>query len=233
MPEIYMVLNGGEKMPHLDYATPMLSLAGMLTPSISSIPADKRQYFIRNSDIEVWQRRIAELPHGYKVGICWSGMARVENVHAFRTDQVRSTTLDQFQTLADCKDILWVSLQRGPQAQQVRRPPAGMTIAEFEDEIYDFYETCALIENLDLVITVDTAVAHAAASIGKETWLLSRWDGCWRWFGDREDSPWYPTLRQFVQPKQHDWPGLMSKVKVELEKWVTQQNSRLDTSQPV
>lgn len=233
MPEIYMVLKHGEKLPRLDYMVSMLTLAGMLTPNIEAIPSQTREYFIRKSDLDVWKSRISALPTGLKVGVCFSGMSRTENLGAFRVDQLRSTDLSTFAPLATIPGIIWVSLQKGPQAQQVRRPPSGMTIAEFDEDIYDFYETCALIENLDLVISVDTAVAHAAASVGKPTWVLSRWDGCWRWFGDREDSPWYPTVRQFVQPKLHDWPGLMQKVKTELGKWASEQKPRLDTSQSI
>src|SRR6266852_6107089 len=81
-------------------------------------------------------------------------------------------------------------------------------------------ETCCAIENCDLVISVDTAVVHAAASLGKPTWLLSRWDGCWRWFGTREDSPWYPSLRQFTQPVPGDWDGMLQKVAKELTVFV-------------
>jgi ADP-heptose:LPS heptosyltransferase len=76
---------------------------------------------------------------------------------------------------------------------------------DFTDDLHDFTDTAALVETLDLVISVDTAVAHLAAAMGKPVWLLNRYDTCWRWLLNRDDSPWYPTLRIFRQPAPHDW----------------------------
>jgi ADP-heptose:LPS heptosyltransferase len=76
----------------------------------------------------------------------------------------------------------------------------------------DFADTAALIANLDLVISVDTAVAHLAAAIGKPVWLLDRFDSCWRWLSGRRDSPWYPTLRLYRQPSPGDWETVLAEV---------------------
>ena len=114
----------------------------------------------------------------------------------------------------------------GPQADQVKSPPLGMYIAGgWGDEIGDFADTAALIECCDLVISVDTAVLHLAAALGKPTWLLSRYDNCWRWLKDCKDSPWYPTLRQFRQPTDGDWAGMMNEVRGELIKLVSQRKA--------
>jgi ADP-heptose:LPS heptosyltransferase len=80
------------------------------------------------------------------------------------------------------------------------------------DEMGDFADTAALIANLDLVISVDTAVAHLAAALGKPVWLLDRFDACWRWFVGRRDSPWYPTLRLYRQPRAGDWEAVLAEV---------------------
>lgn len=220
IPDVYSVINHGDKLPEVDFVVPMMTLAGLLTPSINMIPVYEPGYFIKSDDVESWERKLeplmAKCPNSLKVGICWAGMSRTSQPMAERIDQLRSTTLNTFAPLAKIPNIAWISLQKGPPAEQVRKPPVGMTIGDFTDDMYDFYETCCAIENCDLVISVDTAVVHAAASIGKPTWLLSRWDGCWRWFGDRQDSPWYPSLRQFVQPKPHDWDGMMQGVAKEL-----------------
>ena len=103
---------------------------------------------------------------------------------------------------------------------QIKEPLSGMTIGDYTEDMYDFYETCAAMAACDLIITVDTAVVHAAASIGRPTWMLSRWDGCWRWFGHRLSSPWYPTLVQFVQKKPRDWSEVMEDMAVELARFV-------------
>jgi hypothetical protein len=220
IPEVYAVIDAGEKLPALDYAVPMLTLAGMFTPNPGAIPADDREYFLNSRDIERWADKFKVLPEGIRIGICWAGMARTAHPTAMAIDQLRSAELASFAPLAKVPGIMWVSLQKGPPASQIVDRPNGMNIADFTEEMHDFYETCCAIEACDLVITVDTAVVHAAASLGKPTWLLSRWDGCWRWFGDRADSPWYPSLRQFVQHKPHDWNGVMKEVARELAEYV-------------
>ncbi len=80
------------------------------------------------------------------------------------------------------------------------------------DEIGDFADTAALIANLDLVISVDTAVAHLAAALGKPVWMLNRFDPCWRWLAGRRDSPWYPTLRIYSQPRPDDWETVVTDI---------------------
>lgn len=228
IPEVYAVINAGERLPELDYAVPMLTLAGILTSSINSIYSLEHEYLIRKSDIDVWEDRLLPLtdrkPGALKVGICWAGMSRDAHPSAAAIDTIRSTTLEAFAPLAKIENIVWISLQKGKPSEQVKTPPPGMTIGDFTEDMHDFYETCAAASNLDLVISVDTAVVHAVASVGVPTWLLSRWDGCWRWFGDREDSPWYPSLRQFVQPSPNDWDGMMANVAKELVKFAEDKN---------
>lgn len=217
IPDIYAVINLGEKLPELDYAVPMMTLAGILTPNIEAIPAYDRGFYLNYSDVDAWANKFEQLPKGFRIGVCWSGLSRRNQPAAAAIDAIRSTELKTFAPLAKIPGILWISLQHGVPAEQIKTPPSGMTIADFTEDMYDFYETCCAIENCDMVISVDTAVVHAAASLGKPTWLLSRWDGCWRWFGTREDSPWYPSLRQFTQPAPGDWEGMMQKVAKELE----------------
>lgn len=222
----YAVINVGERLPALDYAIPMLTLAGFFTPTIGSIPSYSG-YRLDINDVDLWAEKFKQLPTGTKkIGICWSGMARTSHPSALAVDQLRSTTFDTFAPLGDIPNITWVSLQKGPQAEQTKTPPRGFTIADFTEDMYDFYETACAAKNCDLVITVDTAVAHACGSVGVPTWVLSRWDGCWRWFGDRSDSPWYPSITQFEQPAPHDWAGLMNKVAKELR-------TRLDSNKPL
>lgn len=216
LPHVYAVINVGEKLPQIDYAIPMLSLAGLLTPTMASIPSNSFMRLDIN-DINAWKERFEQLPQGTKrIGICWSGMARTTHPSALAVDQLRSTSFDTFAPLGDIPGITWVSLQKGPPAEQTKKPPRGFTVADFTEDMYDFYETACAAKNCDLVITVDTAVAHACGSVGVPTWVLSRWDGCWRWFGNRNDSPWYPSIRQFEQPAQNDWAGLMIRIGEEL-----------------
>jgi ADP-heptose:LPS heptosyltransferase len=94
-----------------------------------------------------------------------------------------------------------------------------MALADVAAGLGDFADTAALVEGLDLVIAVDTAVAHLAGAMGKPVWVLSRFDACWRWLEERSDSPWYPTLRLFRQQQPGEWGAVVERVAVELEAW--------------
>ena len=131
-------------------------------------------------------------------------------------DRRRSITLGHFATLAELADVSglsFVSLQKGEAAMQTSSPPPGLVIEDWTNELRDFGDTAALIESLDLVISVDTSVVHLAGALGKPVWLLNRFDTCWRWLLNRDDSPWYPSLRQFRQPKAGDWDSVMLEVR--------------------
>lgn len=106
--------------------------------------------------------------------------------------------------MADSPGVSFVSLQKGAPAAQAKTPPAGMRLLDWSEELADFADTAALVSELDLVMGVDTSVVHLAGALGKPVWILSRFDGCWRWF-DRDDSPWYPTARLFRQTAPDDW----------------------------
>jgi hypothetical protein len=97
-----------------------------------------------------------------------------------------------------------------------------MVVHDFTAELHDFSDTAALIVGLDLVISVDTAVAHLAGGLGKPVWLMNRFDSCWRWLTERRDSPWYPTLTQFRQPTPGDWESVVEAVVGDLTAWTGQ-----------
>ena len=97
---------------------------------------------------------------------------------------------------------------------------------DWTDELEDFSDTAALVEALDLVISVDTAVAHLAGAMGKPVWLLNRFDSCWRWFTEREDNPWYPTMRLFRQPRYMDWEPVVQRVADALRQTVAERISK-------
>lgn len=216
----------GEELPKgIDYAVAVMSLPRILGTTVDNIP-NKPYLTADKHRAAVWDDKLSHLPPGLKVGICWAGMSRPGHPEAANIDKRRSTSLDTFAPVALVPGVSWVSLQKGPPSSQVNQPPRGMTIGDWTEELDDFYDTAALIDRLDLVISVDTAVVHLAAALGKPTWLLSRWDGCWRWLGQREDSPWYPSLRQFSQPAPGDWKSLMQTVAIELNRLVRQNSVR-------
>jgi len=120
-------------------------------------------------------------------------------------DDRRSIPLAGFAPLASVDRVQFVSLQKGTAAAQSRNAPAGLHLLDFADDLHDFADSAALICNLDLVITVDTAVAHLAGALGKPVWVLLPFANDWRWMRSRSDTPWYPTMRLFRQPAAGDW----------------------------
>ena len=118
--------------------------------------------------------------------------------------------LAQMAPLGAVPGNVFVSLQLGPPANQVATAP--FPLIDVASRLGDFADTAALVATLDLIISVDTAVAHLAGALGKPVWLLSRHDACWRWGRDRDDSPWYPTMRLFRQTTPGDWDGVMRRV---------------------
>ena len=168
---------------------------------------------------------LAGLP-GLKVGLVWAGKSRTAQPHAVAIDKRRSMWLADMAPLLSVPGCSFVSLQLGPPASQMQALPDGVQLhdmsgrmnanAKDAEVIDDWADTAALIAGLDLVIAVDTAVAHLAGALGKPVWMLNRFDSCWRWFLNRDDTPWYPTMRQFRQTRRGDWAGVIERVTLEL-----------------
>ena len=106
-------------------------------------------------------------------------------------------------------NVRWISLQKTDDPAKRADAVMNARLTDWMDDATDFADTAALIDNLDLVISVDTSVAHLAAAMGKPVWLLNRFAGCWRWLRDRDDSPWYPSVRLFTQSQRGDWDGVL------------------------
>jgi tetratricopeptide (TPR) repeat protein len=203
------VIGVGEKLPRFDMHCPIISLAAAFKTTSQTIP-HKIPYLKPDPDkVAVWRERIAGLP-GKRVGLAWAGAKNHPR------DRYRSIALDRLIWLSGLPEISFVSLQKGEAAEQIKSPPPGLKIYDWTDELHDLSDTAALIETLDLVLAVDTSVIHLAGALGKPVWLLNRFDPDWRWMLDREDSPWYPTLRQFRQPQVGDWESVLKRVRAEL-----------------
>jgi hypothetical protein len=187
-----------QPMPKHDFHCPLLSLPGVLGTTLKTIP-DKVPYLFADSErAKRWRERVPA-DRRLKVGLVWAG----QPTHA--NDRNRSTTLSQLGPLAEVPNVWFCSLQKGKAAQQIYSRENRLQLANWEKELKDFSDTAGLIENLDLVITVDTAVAHLVGALGKPVWVLVPFVPDWRWLLKREDSPWYPTLRLFRQPRFGDW----------------------------
>ena len=193
-----------DKVPDHDLRCPMMSLPLAFGTAVETIPAEIPYLRAGPADLAVWRHRLLGVC-GKKIGLVWAGEARIGAIDALAADKRRSTKLAALAPFAKVPGCTFFSLQLGPTADQAAHPPAGMLLHDFTNELKDFADTAALIENLDLVISVDTAPAHLAGALGKPVLLLNRFDTCWRWLFDRTDTDWYPSMRIFRQPEPHDW----------------------------
>jgi tetratricopeptide (TPR) repeat protein len=206
------IVSPEEPVPPFDLHCPLMSLPLAFGTTEDTIPW--RVPYLE-ADPDAAERWDSLLPpavglRGRRIGLVWAGAHRKELPHAAAIDRRRSMKLLDMAPLGDVPDCVFVSLQLGPPAKQAEASP--FPLHDVTDHLTDFADTAALIEVLDLVITVDTAVAHVAGALGKPVWLLSRSDSCWRWMRDRDDSPWYPTMRIFRQTTKGDWADVMRRV---------------------
>jgi tetratricopeptide (TPR) repeat protein len=208
---VTQVVSPGDPDPAYDLFCPLMSLPARLglTLSDAAMPAPYLQ--ADPADVVRWRHRLDGLP-GRKVGLVWAGDPRTGNLSLTRLDHRRSVSLDRLAPLLAVPDVTFVSLQKGAASAQA----AGWNIEDWAADLHDFADTAALIEALDLVITVDTSVAHAAGALGRPVWVLNRFDRCWRWMMDRTDTPWYPTMRLFTQSRPGVWEGMVAEVAVAL-----------------
>ena len=213
LPGIERIVAAGDPLPEFDLHCPLLSLPGVFGTALDTIPGVVPYLAAKSSATAAWRDRLAALP-GLRIGLAWAGNPARHVAMAQAVDRRRSITLEHLAPLADIEGVSFVSLQKGEAAGQVR--PSGLVLHDWTDELDDFADTAALVEGLDLVISVDTAVAHLAGALGKPVWLLNRYDTCWRWLLNRDDSPWYPTLRQFRQTSLGDWDGVLARLRVAL-----------------
>lgn len=198
------------RLPSFDVWCALMRLPHVLGTRLETLPSPTPYLAADPQDVVRWRERLGDLT-GLRVGLCWAG-APGRGLGEIAWDRRRSITLDVLAPLGGIPKVRFVSLQKGPSATEAARPPQGLELHDFTDDLHDFADTAALVENLDLIISVDTAVVHVAGALGKPVWLLNRFDTCWRWLLDREDSPWYPTLRQFRQPTPGDWPSVIGRV---------------------
>ena len=198
LPGVMQIVARGDKLPPFDLHCPLLSLPHAFGTTLDTIPAGMPYLSADPALAANWQERLLGLD-GLRIGLVWAGGRR------FKDDRRRSIALKTLAPLGDVSGVSFVSLQKDEAAAQAADPPHGMMLHDFTTDLHDFEDTAALVVNLDLVISVDTAVAHLAGALGKPVWLLNRCDTDWRWLLNRDDSPWYPTLRQFRQSRPGDW----------------------------
>jgi tetratricopeptide (TPR) repeat protein len=214
------VVESGAALPAFDFQCPLLSLPLALKTGVSSIPADIPYLAADPAKSHVWKERLGEKTRR-RVGLVWSGGIRPNQ--PVSVNRRRNIPLARLAALAH-PGVEFHSLQKGQPgeaelAELKRGNWDGPDIADHSRALSDFSDTAALMDNLDLIITVDTAAAHLAGALGRPVWILNRFDTCWRWFLDRTDSPWYPTASLYRQETDGDWDSVVRRVAADLKEF--------------
>ncbi|MEK9726405.1 MAG: hypothetical protein VW405_23380, partial [Rhodospirillaceae bacterium] len=194
----------GEPLPDYDCHIPLMSLPRVFGTTVETIPADVPYLAADPARVAPWRDRLAGV--GRAIGLSWRGNPDNPN------DRYRSVDPALLKPLLNAPDCRFYSLQKAPAAGD-REVLAGQgPIVDLGPELGDFHETAAVIEALDLVISVDTATAHLTGALGKAGWLMLPFVPDWRWLLDRDDSPWYPSLRLFRQSAPGTWPDVLARM---------------------
>ncbi|MBK9114871.1 MAG: tetratricopeptide repeat protein [Betaproteobacteria bacterium] len=188
-----------------DYVVHLLSLPEVFRTALDSVPADVPYLEAPEDARAQWRERLAGAP-GLRVGLVWAGNPDHPG------DRSRSIALDALAPLGAVPGVRYFSLQKGERAAQARTPPPGLDLVDLSAAIGNFTDTAAIIANLDLVVCVDTAVAHLAGALGKDVWMLISQPPDWRWLLGRADTPWYPTMRLFRQAVRGRWDEAIAEV---------------------
>ena len=199
------VISKGNPLPDFDYQCPLLSLPLAFGTRLETIPSPTPYLHAPAQASKAWQARLGPKTRP-RIGLAWSGNA------AHKNDQNRSIGLQFLSPLLDI-GATFVSLQKDVRDADAAFLREREDILHFGDALKDFSDTAALISNLDLVISVDTSVAHLAGALGKPVWVLLTYVPDWRWLLDRDDSPWYPTARLFRQNDARTWDDVIARVR--------------------
>ncbi|HEX4651261.1 MAG TPA: tetratricopeptide repeat-containing glycosyltransferase family protein [Granulicella sp.] len=207
LPGLAYLGGSGDPLPPFDWHCPLMSLPLAFGTTLETIPA-QTPYLTVPADA---QRKAAALPwptDGLRVGIAWAGSP------THLGDRFRSIPLPLLEPLLHVEGANFFSLQLGPEAAQLAASQTPIT--DLAPAITDLADTAALMQQLDLVIAVDTAVVHLAGALNRPVWVMLPFSPDWRWLLDREDSPWYPSMRLFRQPRFGDWPAVVDAVRAAL-----------------
>jgi lipoprotein NlpI len=212
LPHVAEIRAHGEELPHFDFHCPLLSLPLAFGTELDSVPSEVPYLTVPPDRIARWSKLLGPGP-GPRVGLAWSGHPGHPN------DRNRSVPFDAFQTIcAPLGAVRYFNLKIEASREDVLALQAAPHITDLAEQVHDFADTAALVAQMDLVISVDTSVAHLAGALGRPVWLLTAFSPDWRWLMERRDSPWYPTMWLFRQPRIGDWAPVLSEVRSELGK---------------
>jgi tetratricopeptide (TPR) repeat protein len=200
---VSQLVTRGSAFPEFDYQCPLLSLPLAFKTRLDTIPAPVKYLYPESAKAAKWLAQLGEKTTP-RIGLAWSGSTATKSI--ILSDLIRYLPTS----------IRYVSLQKEYRDEDLGTLQANPAIADFSKDLNDFSDTAALCECMDLVISVDTSVAHLSGALGKPTWVVVMYSPDWRWLLDREDSPWYPTVRLFRQATIDDWAGALGRVADEL-----------------
>ncbi|HWY88119.1 MAG TPA: tetratricopeptide repeat-containing glycosyltransferase family protein [Gemmataceae bacterium] len=218
----------GAALPPYDVQVPLLSLPGIFGTSVATIPATVPYVRAAPALVKTWRTELEALG-GFKIGVAWQGNPNHQG------DRYRSFPLEWFEDLARVERARLVSLQKGPGTEQLLSLGGRFPILDVNDRLDAagaFLDTAAIMMNLDLVITVDSAVAHLAGALGVPVWVVLPFDPDWRWLLERADSPWYPTMRLFRQKCTGDWREVFEQIATEVSARLLCHNARSNPGHP-
>jgi tetratricopeptide (TPR) repeat protein len=202
-------IGSGEPIPSFDLHCPLMSLPLAFRTELATVPADIPYLAAPRERVEAWTGRLPPT-RGLRVGLVWSGNA------THRDDHNRSVALARLAPLFDVSGVQFVSLQKDLREADAQTLAGEPRLTDAARDFGDFCDTAAAVALMDLVITVDTSVAHLAGALGKPVWLMLPLCPDWRWLTDRDDSPWYPSARLFRQPRAGDWHSVIAQVREQL-----------------
>jgi tetratricopeptide (TPR) repeat protein len=217
VPGVDVLIPSGQALPFFHCRAPLLSLPGLLGTTLTTVPAEVPYVTADRQRVLDWQeeirraaqRQAADFDKTLKIGIVWQGNP------AHKDDRYRSFALTQLEPLARRPQVTLVSLQKGPGTEQIAALGGRFAVVDLGDRLDKdgaFLDTAAIMKNLDLVVAVDSAVAHLAGALGVPIWLATSYVPDWRWLLDREDCPWYPTMRLFRQRRPGAWRDVFERM---------------------
>lgn len=215
-----------DKIPvQFDFHVPLMTLPLLLDIVEETIPVEIPYITPDPVLVKEWKQKLSQ-DTGFKVGLCWQGNSKYSTPFLRAVVAAKSLAMKKFATFGEITGVTFYSLQKENGTDQLKELPSGFNLKVFDDSFDSdqgngrFMDTISLMKNLDLIITIDTSVAHLAAAIGKPVWTLIPEPPDWRWMLKRPDTPWYPNMRLFRQPEHGNWNAVIDTIAGELKKLV-------------
>ncbi|HET9404685.1 MAG TPA: tetratricopeptide repeat-containing glycosyltransferase family protein [Burkholderiales bacterium] len=211
VPGVTRTLASQDPMPDFDFHCPLLSLPRVLRTTVDTIPAAVPYLRAEPEKKDEWRKLLDDGASGIKIGLVWASQSQ------FPGAELKSMALESLGPLRRLAGATFYSIQMGAAGRQAATPGAPIAVHDLTGRIRDFTDTAALIDNLDLTLSVDTAVAHLAGAMGKPVWTILPYAADWRWEPRAAPGKWYPTMRLYRQTNRGDWVSVLSQVANDLQ----------------